>query len=151
MFQLFQRYVASVSYGYCKNRLECCNGYTRTEYVTSVCFKCFIYFLDVWCKCFYLDVSYISYLCCKCFYLDVAYVFIWMLHTFHTYVASIFISMLHMFHTYVASVFIWMLHMFCNDFSSVFRCFRKCFRHMFQLFYLSSDACCKCFIWLFLK
>jgi hypothetical protein len=45
--------------------------------------------------------------------------------------------------------FIRMLHMFCNGFSSVFRCFYKCLRPMFKVFHLSSEACCKCFIWMF--
>jgi hypothetical protein len=36
-------------------------------YVSSV-------FLDVHCKCVYLDVTYVSHICCKCF--------IWMLHMF---------------------------------------------------------------------
>jgi hypothetical protein len=43
-FQMFQRYVASVSLGYCKSRFGCymcCNGYT---YVASVYSKYFIYF-----------------------------------------------------------------------------------------------------------
>jgi hypothetical protein len=40
-------------------------------YIASVCRQCFNCFLDVCCKCVYLDVAYVSHLCCKCF--------IWML------------------------------------------------------------------------
>jgi hypothetical protein len=46
-------------------------------YVANFCFQCFICFSDVYCKCVYLDVAYISHICCKCFYLDVAYVLQW--------------------------------------------------------------------------
>jgi hypothetical protein len=51
VFQMFQRYVASVLYQYCKNRSGCCtcccNDYTRMFQV----FSC------VCCKCFHLDVA----------------------------------------------------------------------------------------------
>jgi hypothetical protein len=76
MFQVFQRYVASVSYGCCKcNRSGCCiccNGYTPmlqafVPNVSSV-------FSYVCCKCVYLDVAYVSHIYCKCF--------LWMLHMF---------------------------------------------------------------------
>jgi hypothetical protein len=30
-----------------------------------------------------------------------------------------------------------------NGFKAFFKCFLKCFRSMFQVFYLSSDICCK--------
>jgi hypothetical protein len=43
-------------------------------YGTSLCSQCFI-FLDVCCKCVYLDVAYVSHICCKCF--------IWILHIFY--------------------------------------------------------------------
>jgi hypothetical protein len=46
--------------------------------------------------------------------------------------------MLHMFHTNVARV----LSYGCNGFQ-VFSCvFFKCFRSIFQVFYLPSDICC---------
>jgi hypothetical protein len=40
------------------------------SYVTNV----LSVFSDVYCKCVYLDVAYISHICCKYFYLDVAYI-----------------------------------------------------------------------------
>jgi hypothetical protein len=43
-------------------------------YVANVYFQCFICFLDICCKCVYLDVAYVSCICCKCF--------IWMLCIF---------------------------------------------------------------------
>jgi hypothetical protein len=66
---MFQRYVASVSYG---SRSGCCNCLYR--YVASIYFQCFIYFSDVCCKCVYLDLAYVSHICCKCI--------IWMLRMF---------------------------------------------------------------------
>jgi len=76
MFQVFQRYVTSVSCRCCKSRSGCCiccNGCTRMlqAYVLNVSSV----FLDVCCKCVYLDVAYVSYICCKCF--------IWMLRMFY--------------------------------------------------------------------
>jgi hypothetical protein len=35
--------------------------------VVSICPQCFICFLDVCCKCVYMDVAYVSHMCCKCF------------------------------------------------------------------------------------
>jgi hypothetical protein len=55
---MFERYIASVSYGYCKSSLGCCICYKRL-------FKMFHLFLDVCCKHFYLDIAYVSHLCCK--------------------------------------------------------------------------------------
>jgi hypothetical protein len=43
-------------------------------YVVNLCSQCSIYFLDVCCKCVYLDVAYASHIYCK--------YFIWMLHMF---------------------------------------------------------------------
>jgi hypothetical protein len=69
VFQMFQRYVASVLYGCCKSRSEycilCCNDYTRMlqAYVPNVSSGFFLTY--------------------------VASVFIWMLQMFHTYVASV--------------------------------------------------------------
>jgi hypothetical protein len=77
-------------------------------------FQMFHLFLDVCCKCVYLDIAYVSHISCKCF--------------------------------------MWMLHMFLMTFSSVLMCFFcKYFRHMFQVFHLFSDACCKCVILMFHK
>jgi hypothetical protein len=39
------------------------------------CSQCFICFLDVCCKCVYLDAAYVSHVCCKCF--------MWMLRIFY--------------------------------------------------------------------
>jgi hypothetical protein len=72
VFRIFQRYVASVSYGCCKSRSRCCiccNGNT-CMLQTSVLNVSFIFHVS--CKCVYLDVAYVSYICCKRF--------IWMLH-----------------------------------------------------------------------
>jgi hypothetical protein len=107
VFQLFQRYVARVSYGCCKSRLGCCiccNGCTLmlqifVPNVSSV-------FSDVCCKCVYLDVAYVSHIYFRCF--------IWMLRTccngfqvFQTYVSNVssfFRHMLQMFHRDVSKV-----------------------------------------------
>jgi hypothetical protein len=47
VFQVFYTYVASVLSGCCIY----CYGYTRM--CSNVCFKCFIYFQSLCCKCFY--------------------------------------------------------------------------------------------------
>ena len=47
-----------------------------------------------------------------------------------------------MFHTYVASVLSGCCVCFTMGFQVFFRCFCKCFRRMFQMFHLSSFACC---------
>jgi hypothetical protein len=52
VFQLFQRYVASILYRYCKSRLGCCtscNGYTHMfeVYVQNI-----LSVSDIYCKCF---------------------------------------------------------------------------------------------------
>jgi hypothetical protein len=39
-------------------------------------------FLDVCCKCVYLDIAYISHICLQVFYLDAAYVFVMVLIVF---------------------------------------------------------------------
>jgi hypothetical protein len=61
---MFQMYVASILYQYCKNRLGCyicCNGCIRMlqRSVTNVSSM----FSDVCCICFYLDVAYVSHIC----------------------------------------------------------------------------------------
>jgi hypothetical protein len=53
-------------------------------YVASVCFKYFICFLDVCCRCVYLYVAYVLYICCECF--------IRMLHMFSNGFSSVFAS-----------------------------------------------------------
>jgi hypothetical protein len=88
------------------------------------------------------DVAYVAmvvHLCCKCLSL-----------IFHLF-----------FQIYVASVFVWKLHMLqifyldiayvLQRFSSVLCVFYQCFRCIFQIFHLSSDVCCKYFIWMFQK
>jgi hypothetical protein len=88
VFQLFQRYVAVVSYGYCKSR-------SGMLYILQCC-KCFRGMLQV----FVQNVSSIADICCKRFLSEC-------LHMFHTYVATICsicfrrcckcsVSMLHM-------------------------------------------------------
>jgi len=80
----------------------------------------------------------VVHICCKllfpmcfiCFSNVCASVFIWMLHMFHTYITSV------LFGCYVC-------------FTMVLRCFCKCFRYIFQVFHLSSNVCCKCYIWMF--
>jgi hypothetical protein len=85
MFQVFQRYIAMVTYGCCKSRSECCTCCKFYKcfqmYVASVLKKCFICFRRMLQQVFYLDVANVSRTYCKCF--------IWMLHMFHTYVASV--------------------------------------------------------------
>ena len=81
-------------------------------------------FSDVCCKCFYLDVAYVSHICCKFFYLDVAYVlqclfkcFQMFWQVFQTHVSSIssvFRHMLQMFHLNVSKVN-WVLYMLQCD------------------------------------
>jgi hypothetical protein len=75
MFQMFHMDVASVLRGCYKSRLTCCiccNGCTcmLQAFVPNIS----AVFLDVCCKCVYLDVVYVSHICCKCF--------IWMLCMF---------------------------------------------------------------------
>jgi hypothetical protein len=43
-------------------------------YIASLCPSVSSIFLDICCKCVYLDIVYVSHICCKVFYLDVAYV-----------------------------------------------------------------------------
>ena len=92
-FKIFQRYVTSVSYGCCKSRSGCCiccSGCTRmlqafVPNVSSI-------FLDVSCKCVYLDVAYVYHIYCKCF--------IWMLCMF---LIIVFSGVLHVFLMHVSS------------------------------------------------
>jgi hypothetical protein len=85
-------------------------------------------FLDICCKCAYLEFAYVSHICCKSmfeiFQLFQSYVAI---GVFMLQPAIVFIWMLHMFHRYVASVY-----------SKCFICFR--------LVLHSSVSCCKCFV-----
>ena len=53
-----------------------------------------------------------------------------------------FTHILHVFYLDVAYILQWLFQ--------VFLCvFCKCFRRMFQVFHLSSEACYKCLIWMF--
>ena len=75
MFQLCQMYVSSVSYRCCKSRSGCCiccNDCTCMLQVSAPNVSSI--FLDLCCKCVYLDVAYVSHICCNCF--------IWMLYMF---------------------------------------------------------------------
>ena len=101
MLQLFQMNVAKVD--------------QNVAYVAIVVYVCckllfpmFYMFLDV---------------CCKCVYLDVAYIFIHMLQVFYLDVE------------YVCHGFKWFSGVSC-----------KCFKHMFHVFYRSSNVCSKCCI-----
>jgi hypothetical protein len=128
---MFWRYVASVSYGCCKNGLGCC----------------------ISCKVFQRHVASFSEACCKRLFK--------ILYLFQTYVASLFIGILHMFHNmlqwyvvlccnkcfYVASCkwFIWMLHMFHTHVASVcpnvLSVSDVC---CIQVFNVASVACFRC-------
>jgi hypothetical protein len=69
---------------------------------------------------FYLDVAKVD--------LDVAYAYM-----LQTYVSSVFRCFIRMFASVLSGCCI------CVQwFSNFFRCFRKCFRCLFQVFYLSS-------------
>jgi hypothetical protein len=102
MFQMFQRYVASILYGCCKSRSRCC-----------ICCKCFRGMVQAFIQ---------NVLSCM-----LQAVFIWMLHMFHTYVSVLcynkcfyfasckcFIYMMYMFYTHVAIV--------CSKCFICFRC-----------------------------
>jgi hypothetical protein len=76
VFQMFHRYVVSVSYGCCKSRSGCCrscNGCTRMLQ-TSI-FNVSFVFSDVCRNFIYLDVAYFLHICLPVLYLDVAYVY----------------------------------------------------------------------------
>jgi hypothetical protein len=75
VFQMFHRYVASVSYGCCKSRSGCCiycNGCTRM--LQAPILNVSSIFFDVCCKCVYLDVAYVFTYMMQVFYLNIAYV-----------------------------------------------------------------------------
>jgi hypothetical protein len=75
MFQIFHRYVASVSYECYKSRsgcFICSNGCTRMFKLPF--FNVSSAFSDACCKCGYLDVAYVFTHMLQVFYLDVAYV-----------------------------------------------------------------------------
>jgi hypothetical protein len=56
-------------------------------YVASVYPNVLSIFLDVCCKCVYLDVAYVVYICCKCF--------MWMLRLFAMVFSSVFLCVLY--------------------------------------------------------
>jgi hypothetical protein len=94
------------------------------------CERLFLMFhlrLDVYCKCVYLDVAYVSHICCKVFYLDVVYVcncFQVVLQVFQTHVSSVpsvFRHMLQVLHLDISKVN-WVLHMLqCDPFGAAGR------------------------------
>jgi hypothetical protein len=107
---MFRGMFQVISYGYWKNRSECCtccNGCTHILQV-SVSNMSSI-FSDVYCKCVYLDVIYVSHICCKCF--------IWMLRMF----AMVF--------NCFCKCFTWMFQVFYLSFfyvaSIAFECFKS--------------------------
>jgi hypothetical protein len=68
LLQMFQRYIASVSYRWSKSRSRYCiycNDYT-CMLQASVLNVSFV-FSDVCCKYFYLDAAYVSHICLKVF------------------------------------------------------------------------------------
>jgi hypothetical protein len=75
-------------------------------YVVNVYSQCFICFLDICCKCVYLDVAYVSHICCKC--LSVCCVYVAMVFKcFMCFFASVSDACFKHFiclQTYVASV-----------------------------------------------
>jgi hypothetical protein len=93
---MFQRCVTTASYRCCKSKSGCCiccNGYTRmlqmsVPNVSSV-------FLDISCKCVYLDVACVLHICCTCF--------IWMLHML-AMAFKCFSGVSQVFQTYVVNV-----------------------------------------------
>jgi hypothetical protein len=61
VFELFQMYISSVSYRCCIYCNGCiCMLQASVPNVSSI-------FLDVCCKCIYVDVAYVSHICCKYF------------------------------------------------------------------------------------
>jgi hypothetical protein len=100
-----------------------CNGCTRMLQASIL--NVSSAFLDIRCKCAYLEVAYVSHICCKS-----------MFEIFQSYVA------MGVFMLQLAIVFIWMLYMFHRYVASVcFKCF-ICFRLVLH----SSVSCCKCFV-----
>ena len=104
MFQIFQRYVASVSCKCCKSRSGCCICCTCSKSmlqafvqnissVPNVCCKCFdlvVAYVSHMLQQYILNVSSVSVLCCsKYFNVASCKCFIWMLHMFHIHVASV--------------------------------------------------------------
>jgi hypothetical protein len=100
--------------------------------VLSVCSKCFICskrMLQLFC----LDVVKVD--------LDVAYTYM-----LQAYVLSVYRCFIHMFASVSSG---WCICL--QWFSNVFRHFRKCFRRLFQVFYLSYFVRCNCCILMFQK
>jgi cation transport ATPase len=106
MFQMFQRYVASVSYRYCKSRLRCfirCNGCTGMlqAFVQNV-LSVFKYMLQVCLSiyCIYMfDVYVASVLSECCIHFSMAFqVFSGVLQVFQTHVSCVFKHMLQIFY-----------------------------------------------------
>jgi hypothetical protein len=112
---MFQSYVASVSYRYCKTRsgcCTCCNGYARMVQV------------------YVPNVSSVSDVCCKCFHLDVTYTC--MLHAYVKHIHACCMRMLNVFRCFVRRL--QMLHLdvayACND----FQVFLECLLQVFQTY-----------------
>jgi hypothetical protein len=116
--------VLQMFYGYDANISY---GYCKSSSGCCICWHVAMV-VYVCCKLLFPTFHLFSDVCCKCVYLDVAYVSHICLPVFYLDVA------------YVFNGFKWFLSVFC-----------KCFRHMFQVFHLSSDVCCKCYIWIFQK
>jgi hypothetical protein len=111
-------------YRCCKSRSRCCtccNGYTRMfqVYVPNVSSG-----PDECCKCLSGCCKSISRCC------------------IYMHIVSMHFKCFKTFHTYACKCFIWMLHMFAMIFNCSSGVFRKCFRHLFQVFHLSSFVYC---------
>jgi hypothetical protein len=117
VFQMFQRYIASVLYRCCKSKLgcyTCCNG------ISSICPKYFICFRRML-QVFHLDDAKVE--------LDVAYACMFQVFlVFHTYVAGVLSGCCICF-AMAINVFSWFSDVCCNYFN--------CFGSMLQVFHLN--------------
>jgi hypothetical protein len=96
-------------------------------YVTNVSSQCFSVFLDVCCKCVYLDIAYVSHICSK--------YFIWMLHTCCNDFQA-FDVFFHVFEDEFFKCFICLKMYIVNVLSGYFKS-RSCFAHVA----IASVAC----------
>ena len=106
---MFQRYVASVSYGCCKSRSGCCTCYNGCTcmfqvYVPNVSSV----FSDVCLQVFHLDVAYV--------FANVSIVFIRMLQVFHLDVSKVDLVLQQVFHMHISSFTTTISFLFCSSF-----------------------------------
>jgi uncharacterized membrane protein len=69
-----------------------------------------------------------------------------MFHLFFRCMLQACLSRCCIYLTHILQLFCLDVAHVCNGFQVFFRGFHKCFRHMFQVFHLPSDICCKCCI-----